>query len=350
MRRLMAKLHMIRRLTATLCALLLLCVCIPMPSVSAASDITWYVYNGLLVIEGKGAMPDYTERSPTPWYEQRDSILRISVDEDITAIGAMAFYDCPALVSINLPSAVTRIGDMAFAGCESLTTVRMPKVKTIGRAAFSRCFALRDVILPTTLTTIGEEAFYRCDSLTYLHIPSSVTSLGGEAFAYCSSLLQVRIDAALTTVPEWCFYGCEQLISISLPPTVTTAGDSAFTRCDRLDVVYYTGDDTKREALVESIAAGLPGFTASQIANTNQVPTSTENKTTVSNGDGTYKDITTTVTQKGDTLLHVDQTETRSDDGSPQRFDITINATINNKSGLDAVMEEIRTQGNHKTS
>lgn len=352
MRRLIAKLHIFHRLMALVCALLLLCACIPMPTVTAASDMTWYVYNGLLMIEGDGVIPNYTETSPAPWYDQRDSILHVSIADSITAVGDMAFYECTAMRSVTLPSSITRIGDMAFAGCETLTTVRMPKVKTIGRAAFSRCFDLQDVILPGTLTTIGEEAFYRCESLTYLHIPSSVTSLGGEAFAYCSSLLQVRMDAPLTVLPEWCFYDCAQLVSISLPASVTTVGEAAFTRCDSLDVVYYTGDDTKRESLVESIASGLPGFTTAQISDSSNVPTATENKTTISDGGDTYQEVVTTVTQKGDTLLRVEQAETYPSGGTggAQKFDITINATISDKNGWDVVMEEIRNQSNHKIS
>lgn len=352
MRRLLAKLHMCRRLLAMACALVVLCLCLPTSAVTAASDLSWYVYNGLLVIEGTGAIPDYTETSPAPWYDQRDSILHVSIADGITSVGSMAFYDCTAVLSVTLPSAVTSVGDVAFAGCESLATIRMPKVKTIGRAAFSRCYDLQNVILPTTLTSIGEKAFYQCRSLTYVHIPSSVTSMGGEAFAYCSSLLQVRMDAPLTTLPEWCFYDCSQLISISLPAQMTTVGDSAFTRCDSLDVVYYTGNDDNRESLVESIAGGLPGFTTAQIADSSDVPSSTENKVTVSDGEDTYQEITTTVTQKGDTLLKVDQIETFPSDGKggTQGYDVTLNATITDQEGWDVVLEEIRNQGNHKTS
>ncbi len=350
MRRLTTKLHIFHRLTALVCAVLLMCVCLPAPAVSADSPMTWYVYNGLLVIEGEGEIPNYTEDSPAPWHDQRESILHVRIGDGITAIGSMAFYECDAIVSVTLPAAVTRIGDMAFAGCESLTTLRMPKVKTIGRAAFSRCFNLQDVILPSTLTTIGEEAFYRCESLTYIQIPSSVTSIGGEAFAYCSSLLQVRVEAALTSVPEWCFYGCEQLTVLSLPSTVTTAGDSAFTRCDNLDVVYYGGSDENRESLIDSIANSLPGFTTAQIASTNQAPTSTQNKVTVSTGDNSYKEVTTTVSQNGDTLLRVEQTVTHPDNGDAQQFDSAIHATIQTDKGWDILMEEIRTQSNHKIS
>ena len=352
MGRMFTKLHIFRRLTALLCVLLLLCAWLPAISVSADAPLTWYVYNGLLVIDGEGAIPNYTSQKKAPWYAQRDSILHVSIGDGITSVGSMAFYECTAMTSVTLPATVTRIGDMAFAGCESLTTLRMPKVKTIGRAAFSRCFHLRDVILPDTLTTIGAEAFYRCESLTYLQIPSSVTSLGGEAFAYCSSLLQVRVDAPLTALPEWCFYGCERLVSISLASTVKTVGESAFTRCDNLDVVYYNGKDADRESLVESIAGGLPGFTTAQIASTNQVPTSTEDKITVSDGDDHYKEITTTVSQNGDTLVRVDQTVTHPTGGAggAETFQSTIHATIQSENGWNVLLDEIRNQSNEKIS
>ena len=44
---------------------------------------------------------------------------------------------------------------------------------------------------------------------------------------------------------------------------------------------HSDGKNADRESLVESIAGGLPGFTTAQIAPTNKVPTSTEDKITV---------------------------------------------------------------------
>lgn len=359
MRRLCLQLHI--RLTAVLCALLLLCTLLPATAVSAAplgegttGTLHWSLTNGTLSISGDGAIPDYTEREPAPWHAYRDSVLRLKLDGGVTAIGAMAFYDCTALVSADLPSAVQRVGDMAFAGCESLTTVRMPRVTSLGRYAFSRCFALEGVTLPDTLTTIDEYAFYRCESLSYIRIPSSVTALGGSAFAYCASLLRADIEAPISALPEWCFYGCERLTAITLPTTVKTVGDSAFTRCDALGVVYHAGNDEDRQTVSDAIAESLPGFTVSQMAPTSAVPPSVEHQDTVTEGD-TMQQITTEITQKEDVTVRVEQTVTYPvTDGAvankPEAFDSTIHIAFGGESGWDTLMDEIRKQEDEKLS
>lgn len=358
MRRFVSQLHM--RLTAMMCALLLLCTWLPV-TVSAAplgegtiGSLSWSLTNGTLSIRGDGAIPDYTERTPAPWYDYRDSVLRLSLGDGITAIGAMAFYDCVALASANLPSSVQTVGDMAFAGCESLTAVRMPRITSLGDYAFSRCFALTGVTLPDTLTSIGNYAFYRCESLNYIRIPASVTSLGGSAFAYCAHLLRADVAASIDSLPEWCFYGCERLTALTLSGAIKTVGDSAFTRCGALDVVYHDGTDADRQAVSDAIAESLPGFTISQMGSASAVPPSVEHQDTVTEGD-TMQQITTEIIQKEDATVRVEQTVTYPVvdglvTGKPEDFESTIHVTFGNESGWDTLMDEIRNQIEEKKS
>lgn len=352
MRRLVSQLHM--RLTAMVCALLLLCALCPASVLAAplgegtVGSLRWSLTNGTLTISGDGAIPDYTEQEPAPWHEYRDSVLRLKLEGGITAIGSMAFYDCIILTSANLPASVKTVGDMAFAGCESLATVRMPGVTTLGAYAFSRCFALDGVTLPDTLTAIDDYAFYRCESLSFIRVPASVTSLGGSVFAYCARLLRADVAASIDTLPEWCFYGCERLSVLSLPATVTAVEDSAFTRCDALDVVYHAGSDEDRQTVSDGIAESLPGFTVSQMASTSTVPPSVEYKDTVAEDD-TVQQTTTQITQKEDVTVRVEQVVTYpAEDGMvsgyPEDFESTIHITFDNEAGWDTLMDEIRNQ------
>ena len=60
----------------------------------------------------------------------------------ITAIAAMAFYECPDLKSVTLPATLTSIGNSAFALCSQITSVTLPEsLKSIGESAFSGCAA-----------------------------------------------------------------------------------------------------------------------------------------------------------------------------------------------------------------
>lgn len=354
------KLHSALRLTALLCAMLL-CVGAWAPAVAAGplaqgtdGAITWSLTAGTLIINGDGAIPDYTEQKPAPWHEHRDSILTLQLGSGITAVGTMAFYECAALRTVYLPDAVQTVGNMAFSGCERLSSVHLGRVTAVGDYAFSRCFALADAMLPATLTTIGAYAFYRCESLSYLRIPAAVTSIGSSAFAYCDGLVWVDIVAPLTALPEWCFYGCRRLTMLSVPATLTEVGDSAFTRCDALTTVYHDGDDAARDALSGSIAESLPGFTVSQMSSANDLPPTVTDKETTSN-DTARQEITTQVTHQQDVTIRVEQTVTTPvTDGipadKPETMDTVIYGTIENEAGWDTVMDAIYQQIDETTS
>lgn len=357
MRRFTSKLH---RVAALLCALLF-CVAAWAPTVAAAplaegsaGALQWSLNNGTLSIRGEGAIPNYTEHNPAPWHAHRESVLRLVLADGVTAVGNMAFYECAALTTVNLPDSVTTVGASAFAGCEALETVRMPRVQEIGNYAFSRCFSLSNVTLPDTLTAIGGYAFYRCTALTYIRVPSAVTSVGSSAFAYCSALLRADITAPLSALPEWCFYGCERLQVLMVPASATAAGDDAFTRCDALATVYHGGSDEARRQFSDAVSQSLPDFTVSQMAPTAATPPTVVDKETVIEGDH-MEETTTQLKEQGDTLIRVEQTITTPvkdgvASGDPTDFESTVHATVNGEQGWQTVLDEIREQINQRDS
>ena len=357
MRRFTIKLH---KVAALLCAFLL-CVAVWTPCVSAApldegsaGSLQWSLNNGILSIRGEGAIPDYTEFDPAPWYTHRESILRLVLDDGITAVGDMAFYECAALTVVNLPDSVATVGVSAFAGCEALETVHLPRVTTLGNYAFSRCFSLSNVTLPDTLTAIGGYAFYRCSALAYIRVPASVTSVGSSAFAYCSALLRADIAAPLTALPEWCFYGCDRLQILVVPASTVAAGDAAFTRCDALATVYHGGSDEARQQFSDAVAQSLPDFTVAQMASATATPPAAENKETVTEGD-TMEETTTQLKQQGDTVIRVEQTITTPvkdgvASGNPTDFSSTIHATVKSEQGWQTVLDEINRQISQRDS
>jgi hypothetical protein len=72
-------------------------------------DITWALSDdGTLSISGTGDMND------TPWCSQKDKIKRVVIENGVTSIGAMAFYNCSVLTSVTIPNSVTSIGEYAF--------------------------------------------------------------------------------------------------------------------------------------------------------------------------------------------------------------------------------------------
>lgn len=292
--------------TVTLLALLAALCCLLTVSAAAADaptsgtcgeNLTWTLDGeGTLTISGTGAMEEYEWRSDVPWYQSRDSIKTVVIENGAASISDYAFYICTNLVSVTVPDSVTVIGKNAFYNCRSLTSVTFAgecQLATIGKSAFDRCESLTDVsitdmdawcridfgdssanpmccaqnirlngskiasvtvpegvtelkytfygfknlirvTLPKSLTDIGEETFYNCTSLTNLTIPDGVTAIGDSACFRCTSLSSVTIPASVTTIGSSAFYDCTSLTSVTIPEGVTSIGSSAFWNCTSL--------------------------------------------------------------------------------------------------------------------
>ena len=114
--------------------------------ITTTQDTAWWKFeNGLLIITGKGEIPDYdnmirTARPLTPWRSYRLLITSVNIEDGITKIGNAAFSGCKNLTSINIPESVESIGANAFYGCENLTSVIIPdKISSLETGVFARC-------------------------------------------------------------------------------------------------------------------------------------------------------------------------------------------------------------------
>ena len=136
----------------------------------------------------------------------------------------LAFYNCSALTSVNIPNSITEIGGSAFEDCSSLTSVNIPNsVTTIKSEAFGFCSALTSVNIPNSVTTIENWAFRGCSALTSVNIPNSVTTIGWYAFSECTNLQKVNIGNSVKTIGIAAFNNCTSITQISsealVPPT-----------------------------------------------------------------------------------------------------------------------------------
>ena len=129
--------------------LLLLLTAVLLPVLTYADDsgtcgenLTWtYVESTkTLTISGTGKMTDYYVDNKAPWYEKREQIISIIIEEGVTSIGNNAFCGCSGLTSITIPQGVTSISDYTFSGCSGLTSITIPKgVTSIGNYTFYDC-------------------------------------------------------------------------------------------------------------------------------------------------------------------------------------------------------------------
>ena len=190
-------------------------------------NLTWTLDGGTLTISGTGDMTDYNIDLAT-WYDYKNSIKSVIIENGVTSIGDWAFSDCVSLTSVTIPDSVTSIGGGAFNWCENLTSVTIPdSVMSIGDEAFYLTLwldarraenplvivnnilidgytAAGDVIVPNGVKSIADGAFSGgmcdgdpsegCELLTSITIPDSVTSIGSAAFAWCSNLKSIKIE------------------------------------------------------------------------------------------------------------------------------------------------------------
>ncbi|MDR3184585.1 MAG: leucine-rich repeat protein [Prevotellaceae bacterium] len=200
-------------------------------SSGATGACTWTLVgapgNYILTIGGNGAMPDYSGDTPSPWYDYRESIRSVVIEDGVTNIGESAFVSFSNLESATLPNSVTRIGKV-FNG-SGIRSITIPNsVTTLSDLAFHSCTRLTTVTMGNSVTAIGYGTFLSCGNLTSISIGNSVTTIGEQAFLTCKNLTSISIPNSVTAIGRMAFSYCEKLSSITLGSSVTTLGPNIF--------------------------------------------------------------------------------------------------------------------------
>ena len=216
-----------KKILSLIFTLLIMVSVIPAVEVSAASVVasgscgtsaTWSLdSDGVLTIGGTGAMADYTQTSfvaDTPWWDNRNDIKKIVIEDGITSVGANAFLLCENVTSIEIGKDVTSIGKNGFRYLYALTSVTIPgNVKTIGDYSFNGCSKLANIVLEEGITTISSYVFGGCIAQKIV-IPDTVTSIGERSFQGCSKLNTFTFGSGIKTVGQYMFYSSANLSTI----------------------------------------------------------------------------------------------------------------------------------------
>lgn len=110
---------------------------------SCGVDARWAIKDGVLTISGTGSTTEYkrdsaTDTVNTPWYNGREMITAIVVEEGITVLDNYVFYGLSNVASVTLPKTLTRIETRVFTKCSSLTQLTVPASKVyLGFEAFA---------------------------------------------------------------------------------------------------------------------------------------------------------------------------------------------------------------------
>ena len=249
--------------------------------------LTWELENGVLTISGEGEMDHYSPED-APWYDLRDSIVAVSIENGVTGIGEHAFADCRSMKKVTFPESLTYIGEYAFNRCKGLEMIFFtgdePEIENYafqdveavyyyppdndtwdGRLPVFNCKLypvagtaadhgtcgenLQWNYADGVLTITGEGPmndysntswmpwmYYR-NEIVEAVLPEGLTAIGRSAFANCTALLRVDIPNNVQQIGNQAFVGCSALETIKIPEGVTAVGEFTFQNCASLQSV-----------------------------------------------------------------------------------------------------------------
>ncbi len=232
----------------------------------SAGDCNWKLYeNGLLVVSGNGAVPDYESPDRAPWSGL--TIKQVNIESGVTGIGDCAFGLCGSLVRVNMADTVKYLGEDVFTNDLALRYVNLSNnIEYVGSDTFYRvpwysnqsgedgiiyigkCAykytgdGSEPAVIRDGTVSIGPGAF-EDSSVESVTIPGSVKTIGNAAFGWCESLSSINIPNSVKTIGRGAFERCESLPNITIPYSVTEIGENAFRCCTSLTSIYVSANN-----------------------------------------------------------------------------------------------------------
>ena len=222
-------------------------------------NLSWTFANGVLSIEGTGAMEDYI--FPAPWDSLKDKVTKLNLSEGMTSIGSYAFKDMRNVTSVTIPSSVKTIGGFAFWNCSGIKEATIPN-GYIGESTFINCTSLEKVTIGSGVTAIGVSAFENCPSMKgvyisdiakwcniyfggYLSNPTESSPEQTHLYLNGQEIIDLVIPSGVTSINDYAFYLCKNIKSVTIPASVTYIGEYAFCLNSNLETVNIPSSGLK---------------------------------------------------------------------------------------------------------
>lgn len=226
----------------------LLCLVQQFPKVNAVGDercgnsVTWDLSaDGVLTISGTGTMWDYTwnwdenwNMDVPPWRDNILDIKAVVIEQGVTTIGEMAFWDAENLQTISIADSVVWIGKDALSGCKSLKTIWIPKnVNRIGEDAFRGTSVDGFWVDPENKHFSNDEqgVLFNKNKTILIKAP---TTLSGEYI----------VPNTVTEIASYAIAGCPNLTGLFFSSETlqeTGSGIYAIGACENLKTLSFTG-------------------------------------------------------------------------------------------------------------
>lgn len=209
-----------------------------------------------ITISGEGDMYEQSMPNSVPWYNYRDYIKSVVIENGVTNVGNYAFLGSKNLVNVVIPNSVVSIESYAFFDCESLANILIPSsIDTIGNNAFYLCSDLlcalyegsesdlsiekgnddlKNALIYNTKGECGKNIVYTLDFSGLLTISGS-----GDMYNYSTSS---------ESISPW-FKNKKFIKSANISNAITSVGSYAFYSCHELCDVYYDGSKSEWEKI-----------------------------------------------------------------------------------------------------
>ena len=227
---------------------------------SCGSELSWTFADGVLEIEGSGAMTNYSSASALPWAACVDKIKVVIIGEGVQTIS-----------------------DYAFSGCTMLEEVRFAensKLTTIGGSAFKNCTSLEEIVIPDNVSVIYGNCWLQCYSLTSVYIPDNMRQMFATTF---NGADLVVLDVAADSYAE------QFAIDHGIPYTIRGAAPETEAAPETFSVERVESDEAVPEAASPE-AVGSEDSQTAETADTAQKVENTADTAVISSDDSAAVD------------------------------------------------------------
>ena len=186
---------------------------------SIGSSITWSLDSKILTISGYGEIPQSKSTSQNPWYNYKDIVENVVIENGITVVNTSTIEILTAVKTITLPPSITKLF-CNFGFLNSLNGIYISDLASWCNITFKN-----NIYNPLSK---AKNLYLNNELVTHLTIPNNVTSIGDYAFYGCTSITDITIPNNVTSIGDYAFYGCTSITDITIPNSVTRIGKRAF--------------------------------------------------------------------------------------------------------------------------